>query len=166
MKPEIVITELLPGHWTEVSDIYKDGIDTGMATFETDIPSWESWDKNHIRSCRLLAMIENKIVGWAALSPVSSRCVYGGVAEVSVYVDKEAWGKKIGEKLIRKIIMESEINGYWTLQSGVFPENIASIELHRKVGFREIGYREKVGQLEGIWKDNILWERRSKIIGK
>jgi len=166
MKPEIVITEMLPDHWTEVSNIYKDGIDTGMATFETEIPSWESWDKNHIRSCRLLAMIENKTVGWAALSPVSSRCVYGGVAEVSVYVDIEAWGKKIGEKLMLKIIEESELNGYWTLQSGVFPENIASINLHEKVGFREIGYREKVGQLDGIWKDNILWERRSKIVGK
>jgi len=166
MKPEIVITEMLPDHWTEVSNIYKDGIDTGMATFETEIPSWESWDKNHIRSCRLVAINENRIVGWAALSPVSSRCVYGGVAEVSVYVDIEAWGKKIGEKLMLKIIEESELNGYWTLQSGVFPENIASINLHEKVGFREIGYREKVGQLDGIWKDNILWERRSKIVGK
>ena len=166
MKPEIVITEMLPDHWTEVSNIYKDGIDTGMATFETEIPSWESWDKNHIKSCRLVAINENRIVGWAALSPVSSRCVYGGVAEVSVYVDIEAWGKKIGEKLMLKIIEESELNGYWTLQSGVFPENIASINLHEKVGFREIGYREKIGQLDGIWKDNILWERRSKIVGK
>ena len=166
MKPEIVITELLQDHWTEASNIYKDGIDSGIATFETEIPSWESWDKNHIKSCRLVAINENRIVGWAALSPVSSRCVYGGVAEVSVYVDIEAWGKKIGEKLMLKIIEESELNGYWTLQSGVFPENIASINLHGKVGFREIGYREKVGQLDGIWKDNILWERRSKIVGK
>ena len=166
MKPEIVITELLQDHWTEASNIYKDGIDSGIATFETEIPSWESWDKNHIKSCRLVAINENRIVGWAALSPVSSRCVYGGVAEVSVYVDIELWGKKIGEKLMLKIIEESELHGYWTLQSGVFPENKASIELHRKVGFREIGYREKVGQLDGVWKDNILWERRSKIVGK
>lgn len=155
---------MLPEHWLQVSKIYKEGISTGMATFEKNIPHWEEWNANHLKVCRIIAIINGNIVGWAALSPVSSRCVYKGVGEVSVYVSGEFRGNRIGEKLLRKLITESEKNGIWTIQSGVFPENIASIKLHEKVGFRKIGYREKIGEFDGIWKDNILLERRSKLI--
>lgn len=165
MKLKIEIKNMLPEHWKEVSKIYMDGIETGMATFETDVPKWKIWDSDHLKQCRIIAILDNQIVGWAALSPVSSRCVYGGVGEVSVYIAKGFHGKKIGEKLLRKLVTESEKNGLWTLQSGVFPENIASIKIHEKVGFRKIGYKEKIGKFDGVWKDNILLERRSKTIG-
>ena len=155
---------MLPEHWSEVSIIYKDGIETGMATFEKEIPSWMDWDNNHLKTCRIVAVLNEDVLGWAALSPVSSRCVYGGIGEVSVYVSKNHQRNKIGELLLRKLIVESEENGLWTIQSGIFPENIASIRLHEKVGFRKIGYREKIGVLDGFWKDNILLERRSKLI--
>jgi len=155
---------MLPEHWPKVSQIYKEGILTGMATFEKEIPGWEVWDSDHLKACRLIATINEDLVGWAALSPVSSRCVYGGVGEVSVYVSQEFRGNHIGEILLRELIAESEKNGLWTIQSGIFPENIGSIKLHEKVGFRKIGYREKIGELDGIWKDNILLERRSKLI--
>lgn len=155
---------MLPEHWNDVSKIYKDGIETGMATFEKEVPGWEQWDAHHLKTCRIIGTINKKIVGWAALSPVSSRCVYGGVGELSVYVANGFHGNQIGEKLLRRLITESEENGLWTIQSGVFPENISSIKLHEKVGFRKIGYREKIGELDGIWKDNILLERRSKLI--
>lgn len=159
------IVKMKPTDWLAVAEIYKQGIDTGMATFEKLVPQWNQWDENHIESCRLVAKYDNKIVGWAALSAVSSRCVYGGVAEVSVYVSSKARGRKIGEGLLRKLIEESEAHGYWTLQSGVFPENAASIRLHDKMGFRKIGYRERIGQLHGVWKDNILMEKRSNKMG-
>ena len=152
--------------WISVAKIYKAGIDTGMATFETEVPSWEQWDKQHIETGRLVARNKDNILGWAALSAVSSRCVYGGVAEVSVYVAQEARGNKIGEYLLRQLIDESEAEGYWTLQSGIFPENNSSIRLHEKLGFRKIGFREKIGQLHGVWKDNILMEKRSEKTGK
>lgn len=151
--------------WPNVAQIYKEGIDTGIATFEQNIPQWEQWDLNHIKSCRLVARYDGQVLGWAALSPVSSRCVYGGVAEVSVYVANNARGKKIGEQLLRELIAESEKQGYWTLQSGIFPENTASIGLHTKCGFRKIGFRERIGQLNGVWKDNILMEKRSEKTG-
>jgi len=156
------MTEL---HWPDVSRIYLQGIETGMATFEKEIPEWTYWDQQHIDTCRLVALDRNKVVGWAALSAVSSRCVYGGVAEVSVYVAAEARGNKIGESLLRQLIDESEAQGYWTLQSGIFPENISSIRLHEKLGFRKIGFRERIGQLNGVWKDNLLMEKRSKKTG-
>jgi L-amino acid N-acyltransferase YncA len=164
VKKKINIDIMLPEHWPKVSKIYKEGILTGMATFEKEIPSWEDWDSNHLKVCRIIASVNGDIVGWAALSPVSSRCVYGGVGEVSVYVGQEFRGNRIGEKLLIKLISESEKNGLWTIQSGIFPENITSIKLHEKVGFRRIGYREKIGELNGIWKDNILLERRSKLV--
>jgi len=151
--------------WSLVAQVYKEGIETGIATFEQDIPGWEQWDRNHIKSCRLVARYDGQVLGWAALSPVSSRCVYGGVAEVSVYVANNARGKKIGEQLLRELIAESEKQGYWTLQSGIFPENTASIGLHKKCGFRKIGFRERIGQLNGVWKDNILMEKRSEKTG-
>ncbi len=165
MKDTIIIEPMLRTHWNDVSRIYQEGIETGFATFETEVPSWKQWNENHLKTCRLIGIDESNILGWAALSPVSSRCVYGGVAEVSVYVSTSEWGRKIGEKLLLSLIDESEKNGFWTLLSGIFPDNIGSIELHKKVGFRVIGKREKIGQLDGVWKDNILFERRSKIIG-
>lgn len=159
------IRQMRSSDWSAVAEIYMEGIGTGMATFETEIPSWKQWDENHIDSCRLVATNQDQVLGWAALSGVSSRCVYGGVAEVSVYVAAMARGNKIGEGLLKQLIVESEKQEYWTLQSGIFPENYASIKLHEKLGFRKIGYREKIAQLAGVWKDNILMEKRSKSIG-
>ncbi|MBT8385636.1 MAG: GNAT family N-acetyltransferase, partial [Bacteroidia bacterium] len=148
--------------WDKVSRIYQIGIDTGIATFEKEIPTWNTWDTAHIKSCRLIAENDHKIVGWAALSPVSGRCVYGGVAEVSVYVDTSYNNKGIGTRLLQELIKKSEKNGIWTLQSGIFPENKASIQLHKKLGFREIGFREKIGKKDGVWYDNVILEKRSK----
>ena len=165
IKGNVHIDCMKESNWISVAKIYKEGIDTGMATFETEVPSWDLWNKNHIESCRLVARYNDKLVGWAALSGVSSRCVYGGVAEVSVYVAHKARGNRVGEQLLTQLIDESEKLGYWTLQSGIFPENVVSINLHRKLGFRTIGYRERIGQLQGVWKDNILMERRSRKTG-
>ncbi len=162
----VQIDLLSKNDWNLVSKIYKKGIETGLATFETEIPSWTKWDNAHLQSCRLVARLDGKIMGWAALSPVSDRCVYGGVAEVSVYVDTEYNGKGIGTSLLQELIKQSEKEGFWTLQSGLFPENIASLQLHKKLGFREIGYREKIGKMKnGTWRNNIILERRSKTIG-
>ena len=160
------IREMTPSDWSQVASIYEQGIATGFATFETTVPDYDSWDGAHIQECRLVAASEDKILGWAALSPVSSRCVYGGVAEVSVYIHENTRGKGIGKSLMQQLIQESEKAGYWTIQSGIFPENKASIQLHEKVGFRFMGKRERIGKTtDGIWKDNLLFERRSKIIG-
>ena len=148
-----------------VADIYKQGIETGVATFQNDIPDWESWDKNHLPNCRIAAYAGNEMGGWAALTAVSSRCVYAGVGEVSVYVATDFRGKGVGEFLLNQLIKESEEAGLWTLQSGIFQENIRSIKLHLKCGFRLIGFREKVGKKDGVWKDNIIMERRSKVVG-
>ena len=149
-----------------VATIYQEGIDTGMATFETTAPPWVTWDNAHLSFGRLTYYEDGELLGWAALSPVSSRCVYGGVAEVSVYIAAAARGKGIGTILLNKLIDESEKNNIWTLQSGVFRENEASIAIHEKCGFRVIGYKEKIGKLHGTWKDNILLERRSKLVGQ
>ena len=151
--------------WPAVSQIYAEGIETGFATFETAIPKYESWDTAHMPTCRIVAIENEHVLGWAALSPVSSRCVYGGVAEVSVYVASAARGKGIGKQLMQTLITQSEKEGLWTLQSGIFPENKGSIGLHEKMGFRFIGKREKVGKLHGEWKDNVLFERRSTTVG-
>ncbi|SDQ21042.1 GNAT family N-acetyltransferase [Flagellimonas zhangzhouensis] len=151
--------------WDSVSQIYAEGIATGFATFETQTPTFEHWDKAHISKCRFVAEEDGEIMGWVALSPVSSRCVYGGVGEVSVYIATKSRGKGVGKQLMQRLIEESEKAGYWTLQSGVFPENEASIKLHDKVGFRFIGKRERVGKIHGIWKDNLLFEKRSEKVG-
>ena len=152
--------------WNSVSSIYKQGIATGFATFETDVPDFETWDSAHLKTCRIVAIQGDEIVGWAALSPVSGRCVYGGVGEVSVYIAANARGLGVGKRLMEQLILESEKEGLWTLQSGIFPENEASIQLHKKMGFRYIGKREKIGRtVEGIWRDNVLFERRSGVIG-
>ena len=156
---------MLATDWDTVADIYKEGIATGVATFETAVPAFESWDKAHMTSCRFVAESSNIILGWVALSPVSNRCVYGGVAEVSVYISKASRGKGIGKLLLNHLIDASEQEGIWTLQSGVFPTNPGSIKIHEAVGFRLIGSRERVGKLNGQWIDNVLFERRSRIVG-
>lgn len=148
-----------------VQEIYLEGIRTGTATFETTAPPWEQWDNNHLEFGRIAAYGDHKILGWAALTPASDRCVYGGVAEISVYVSEKTRGKGVGEFLLRELVRISEENGLWTLQAGIFRENKASIALHEKCGFRIIGYREKIGKLGGVWHDNLNLERRSKKVG-
>lgn len=148
-----------------VQAIYREGIATGNATFETNAPEWEEWDKRHLRDCRLVARVEGQVIGWAALSPVSSRYVYSGVAEVSIYVTASVRGMGVGKALLRALIAESERVGIWTLQGSIFPENVASIVLHKACGFREVGYRERIGQMNGVWRDTVLMERRSKVMG-
>ena len=160
----LTIHALEPNHWHDVERIFKAGILTGNATFETTTPTWEKWDNGHLRHSRWVAADNGKIVGWVALSPVSDRCVYGGVAEVSVYIDPEQRGKGIGTALLQKVIESSEGAGIWTLTAAMFPTNLASVALHGKSGFREIGYREKVGKLFGEWRDTLLFGRRSKEI--
>lgn len=151
--------------WTNVAEIYRQGIETGNATFQQETPTWDDWNNGHIKSCRFVAVIENEIVGWAALTAVSARCVYAGVAEVSVYISHKYRGEKIGTKLLDKLISESENEKLWTLQAGIFPENIASLKIHEELGFRKIGNREKIGKMNGSWRDTVLLERRSKVIG-
>lgn len=152
--------------WEEVARIYLEGINTGKATFQSDIPTWENWNNGHITSCRLVARLGTKVLGWAALSPTSSRCVYAGVAEVSIYIGEEYRGKGIGKALLTNLVRLSEENGFWTLQSGIMRENTASISLHKTCGFREIGIREKVAKMSnGKWHDVVLMERRSKVVG-
>ena len=151
--------------WTQVRAIYLEGIKTGDATFETDAPSWEKWDATHLERARFVARVGNNVLGWAALSPVSSRCVYSGVAEVSVYVGEKSRGQGIGRALLNRLIEESELNGIWTLQAGIFPENTASVNLHLECGFREVGRRASLGNLNGVWRDVLLLERRSKVVG-
>jgi phosphinothricin acetyltransferase len=161
----IEIKPLEPLHWNEVRRIYEEGLHTGNATFQTSAPEWEEWDKSHIQTGRFVAIENENILGWAALTPVSGRCVYGGVAEISVYVSENARGKGVGKELLKSLIENSEANGFWTLQAGIFPENIASIRIHEATGFRIIGKREKIGKMNGQWRDTILLERRSQIIG-
>lgn len=156
---------MLPEHWDAVREIYLQGIATKQATFQTEAPEWADWDKGHLPDLRYVSLINEVAVGWAALSAVSGRCVYAGVTEVSVYIHKDFRGKGLGKLLLQKLIEESESNGVWTLQSGIFPENLASITLHEKLGFRQVGYREKIGKMEGVWRDTVLMERRSKITG-
>jgi len=165
MRGELIIAALQPGDWDQVKEIYLEGIATGNATFETAAPSWEQWDAAHLRFARLVARDEGKLFGWAALSPVSQRCVYGGVAEVSVYVSGSSRRLGVGRKLLHALIDESEQNGIWTLQAGMFPENTGSLALHRSCGFREVGRRKRIGKMNGIWRDTILLERRSTVVG-
>lgn len=159
------IRTLKPSDWLSVKNIYELGIATGIATFETNAPGWEIWDANHLPFGRLVAHSDNKIAGWAAFTLVSNRCIYQGVAEVSVYVHPIFRGQGVGQLLMEALISESEQQGIWTLHAAIFKENKGSIRLHEKVGFRMIGYREKIGKLAGVWKDNVLMERRSKLVG-
>ena len=156
---------MLDQDWESVKEIYAQGIATGNATFQQEVPGWDEWNKSHLQFGRIVARDETgTITGWAALSPVSSRCVYSGVAEVSIYVAAAHAGKQIGTGLLHNLISESESKGIWTLQAGIFPENKGSIRIHEKCGFRMVGYRERIGQMNGLWRDTVLFERRSKAI--
>jgi phosphinothricin acetyltransferase len=161
----LAIAPMTAAHWPAVRRIYEQGIATRNATFATEAPDWAEWDARHLPACRLVALHDAEVAGWAALSPVSSRHVYRGVQEVSVYVAESARGQGIGLRLLSTLVAESERNGIWTLQAGIFAENTASIHLHEKAGFRIVGRRERVGRLDGQWCDTILLERRSKIVG-
>jgi phosphinothricin acetyltransferase len=158
------IAELTPADRGAVRRIFEEGLATGNATFETAAPAWETWDAAHLPSPRLAARAASSrgtLLGWAALSPVSQRCVYGGVAEVSIYVAAAARGKGVGRALLAELVRRSEDRGIWTLQAGIFPENAASLALHRACGFRVVGTRERIGRLSGVWRDVVLLERRS-----
>jgi L-amino acid N-acyltransferase YncA len=160
----MLIQALLPAHYPAVQEIYEQGIATGHATFETKSPRWDDWDQAHLVQGRLVATDESgQLVGWAVLTPVSGRCVYAGVAEVSVSVRQEARGKGVGKRLLEALIREKE--SIWTLQAGIFPENTASLKLHEQSGFRKIGYRERIGKMNNIWRDIVLLERRSTTVG-
>ena len=156
---------MAPVDWPAVRAIYLEGIAKGNATFETEPPPWESWDAAHSAVCRLIAGNADAVLGFAALSPVSARRVYAGVAEVSVYVSAQARGAGVGGALLRELVRASEAAGFWTLQAGVFPENLASLRLHQKCGFRILGVRQRVGCLAGRWRDGVLMERRSTTAG-
>ena len=152
--------------WEQVAAIYLAGIQTGIATFQTEIPSWEAWDESHVDCCRLVARDNEQVLGWAALSPTSSRCVYAGVGEVSIYIDPACQGKGVGQALLNRLVQCSEENGFWTLQAGVLKENVGSRALHLKCGFKELGVREKLGKMPtGKWHDVVFLERRSAWVG-
>jgi L-amino acid N-acyltransferase YncA len=162
---DMEILELTEQHFQFVKKIYDEGIATGHATFQTESPEWNEWNSSHLLQCRFVAMENTRVAGWAALTPVSGRCVYAGVAEVSVYVGTDHRGQGVGKHLLKKLIVESESKNIWTLQAGIFPENEASIKLHNSLGFRQVGYREKIGQMKGVWRDTVLLERRSTKVG-
>jgi phosphinothricin acetyltransferase len=159
-----MIREMLETDSQSILEIYRMGLETRNATFETTIPSWQEWDSKHLSHSRFVSEENGKVTGWAALTPFSTRDVYRGVAEVSIYVARELRGKKIGSDLMKQIITSSELNGIWTLVSSVFPENEATLRLHNKFGFRIIGRRQSIAQLDGKWRDTILLERRSSMI--
>jgi L-amino acid N-acyltransferase YncA len=161
----IQIRALSEADWPAVRAIYLAGLATGHATFETEAPAWEAWKATHLLAPRLAAISDGAVIGWAALGPVSARAVYAGVAEVSVYIAGEARGLGVGRALLQKLIADSETNGIWTLQANIFPENTASLALHKSCGFREVGRRERIGKMKGIWRDTILLERRSDKVG-
>ena len=162
---DIQIEAMSDADWPTVAVIYQEGIATGHATFEDAVPDWQQWDAKHLPECRLAARAGGKVVSWVVLSHVSSRCVYQGVAEVSVYVKASLRGQGIGRKLLAAAVEASEQAGIWTLQSGIFPENVASMTIHQQCGFRLVGYRERLGQMHGVWRDVVLMERRSKVVG-
>jgi L-amino acid N-acyltransferase YncA len=155
------VRDLRSGDWPEVARIYGEGIRSGDATFDTEVPPWEAWDAAHLPGHRLVAERDGAVLGWAALSPVSERCCYAGVAEVSVYVAPEAQEQGVGRALLERLVEGSETAGLWTLQAGIFAENVGSVGLHQACGFRVVGRRERLGQLAGEWRDVLLLERRS-----
>lgn len=160
----VAFEQMKESDWPAVCAIYREGIATGDATFETETPTWGAWDAAHRPDCRIVARSGDGVLGWAALSPVSGRCVYGGVAEVSVYVAAAARGQGVGKSLLSALVEASEAAGVWTLQAGIFPENVASIAVHKACGFRKVGVRERLGRLDGVWRDVILMERRSPVV--
>jgi phosphinothricin acetyltransferase len=163
--PPVVIAELQRGHWAAVARIYTEGIATGDATFETDVPTWGRWDAGHLREHRFVALRDGQVVGWVAAGAVSDRCAYAGVVEHSVYVAENARGQGVGRALLEALIASTEAAGIWTIQTGVFPENTASLRLHERAGFAVVGRRRRIGKRDGVWRDVIAIERRSAVIG-
>lgn len=159
------IDPLIVADWPRAAEIYRAGIETGQATFETRVPSWAEWDAAHLACCRLAARDGERLLGWAALSPVSRRACYGGVAEVSIYVATDERGRGVGGALLQALILASEAQGIWTLQGSTFPENEASLRLQESYGFRIVGRRERIAQMNGMWRDTVLTERRSSRAG-
>jgi phosphinothricin acetyltransferase len=167
---DITIRPMTETDWPAVARVFREGIDTGHATFETEVPPWEDWDGSHMKSCRLVAEVDGQVVAWAALTAVSDRCVYGGVAETSVYVGSAGRGLGVGTRLLQAAVVESEQAGLWSLEAQTFPENAASIALHEGVGFRQVGTRSRVGKMsygpmKGAWRDVVLLQRRSETVG-
>jgi len=159
-----MVRDLRPGDWAEVARIYAEGIATGNATFETEVPSWSAWDAAHLAEHRFVAERDGRVVGWIALSPASRRPCYAGVAEISVYVAEAARGNGVGTELLAAVLASAEAAGLWTLQTSVFPENQPSLALLRRFGFRTVGTRERIGRLHGAWRDTALVERRSEVV--
>ena len=159
---ELLIRDLRPDDWAEVAAIYRDGMRGGMATFETEVPQWDAWHEAH--PLRVVAEIDERVLGWAALGRVSSRWAYRGVGETSVYIARDARGKGVGKSLMEALIAKSERAGFWTLQTAIFPENEASLKLHHRVGFRVVGVRKRIAKRDGLWRDTVLMERRSEVI--
>ena len=164
-QTERMIDHMQPTDWEAVRAIYLQGIATAQATFEVDAPSWEAWNASHLSFGRLVVREGARVVGWAALSPVSKRSVYAGVCEVSIYIANDRRRQRIGRRLLGALIDESEQRGIWTLQASVFPENVATLALHERCGFRRVGLRERISKLNGVWRDTILLERRSARTG-
>lgn len=162
---ECILDDMNYEDWEQVRLIYLEGIATGHATFEEDAPTWAKWNAGHLSECRIVARSGDTVRGWAALSRVSNRKVYEGVAEISIYVGGNSRGEGLGRRLLTALVAAAEKHGLWTLQAGIFPENKASIDLHRSCGFREVGKRERIGKMNGVWRDTVLFERRSQISG-
>jgi thioredoxin type arsenate reductase len=162
MKFDVITGE----NYNLIAETYREGILSGHATFETNVPEWARWDATHLTHSRIIGLVDDQYIGWAALSPVSGRCVYGGVAEVSIYLKASQQGKGYGKHLLKQLILESESNGIWTLQAGIFPENVASLSIHTTCGFSQIGIRERIGKMQnGFWRDVCILERRSSKVG-
>ncbi|MDR0981359.1 MAG: GNAT family N-acetyltransferase [Methanocalculaceae archaeon] len=162
---DVTVREMISGDWDAVQRIYQDGIDTGIATFQPEVPPFAEWDRVHLPFCRLVAVASDIVIGFAVLMPVSARAVYAGVAEVSIYIAPEYAGKGAGTILLNALIAASERHGIWMLQSGILSGNVASVRLHEKCGFRLVGYREKIGcDRYGTWRDVIFFERRSHAV--
>ena len=161
---DILIVPMEPQDWPTVRRIYAGGIATGNATFETTTPDWDAWDRNHLPACRLVARLDGAVVAWAALSPVSARACYAGVAEHSIYVDEAHRGRGIGKTLLAEFVQQTEGAGFWTIQSSIFPENQSSIAIHLACGFRILGRRKRVAMLHGVWRDTVIVERRSVVV--
>ena len=162
---QVAIAPLAAADWDEVARIYAEGIATRLATFESEVPAWEEWDGAHLPGHRLIARDGGRVVGWAALAPVSSRCAYAGVAEVSVYVAAASRSRGVGTALLAALVESSEADGLWTLEAGILPENEASVRMHERCGFRVVGRRERLGRMRGEWRDVLLLERRSAVTG-
>ncbi len=162
---DFVIEPMTAADWPQVRGVYAEGITSGQATFETEPPAWEAWDAGHLPVCRLVARQGEVVLGWAALGPVSRRACYVGVAEISVYVAADARGHGVGTALLRELVAQSERHGIWTLQGATFAENAASLRMQAACGFRVVGRRERIARLHGVWRDTVLTERRSPVVG-